>query len=585
VPLIRYRLERSTKQAAPLPPDARSVLDGLRLPPEVAAAFVLPTVEGRSLTESVNQREPVFEALIAAHRKALFRNHTTNDHSPRYNMMNLRLNYALALLSGVKATLTPRDSTVIVRGEDPRQLLLISNGGTKTVEVRGVTFSMSSESDWSMSAPVLLLPKASVTVLVDPHRSPLLQERFWARDASPYTPRGSSGAPYSVDVNVTISNVWVSVPAETRFSVVPPMEITKPAPSTYVVTPANANQPATFSFRIINHLPRPFAGRVTANSPTGCAQNLCPDAIFASKPVELAAGETRDVTMTFPLKPVNESSLKGSPLSPFNPLVYSIYFSALTGKAGGDERAIATSGLLRIGYSDARVAPNLRVGYVRSSDDTLGGALAALGLQAKELSIEEIRAGDLAGYDTIIIDNRGYQAHPELVAANTRLLDYVRAGGTLIVFYHKTDEWNPDPSRGRPQLAPYPITLGNERVTDENAPVTFLDPQHQLLNFPNKLTQDDFKGWIQERGLYYPKQWDKRYSAPLASNDAGEQPLRGGLLAVDYGRGRYVYTSMVWYRQLRAGVPGAYRMLANMISYGHAKSIAEGQYRLLKPGG
>jgi hypothetical protein len=230
---------------------------------------------------------------------------------------------------------------------------------------------------------------------------------------------------------------------------------------------------------------------------------------------------------------------------------------------------------VKVVWADAKVDPRLRVGYVRSFDDTLRDALAALGVESKELTVDDVRAGKLEGYDTIIIDNRGYQAHPELVDANARLLDYVRAGGTLVVFYHKTNEWNPEPSRGRPQLAPYPITLGNERVTDESAAVVFLDPQHPLLNFPNKLTQDDFKDWIQERGLYYPQAWDEHYSAPLASSDAGEpQPLRGGLLAADYGRGRYIYTSMVWYRQLRAGIPGAYRMLANMLSYGHADKSA-----------
>jgi hypothetical protein len=151
------------------------------------------------------------------------------------------------------------------------------------------------------------------------------------------------------------------------------------------------------------------------------------------------------------------------------------------------------------------------------------------------------------------------------------LLDYVQPGGNLIVFYHRTNEWNPDPQKARPQLAPYPIMLGNSRVTDETATMEFIESGHALLNFPNKITQEDFAGWIQERGLYFPREWDKRYSALLATNDAGEPSLRGGLLAADYGRGRYIYTSLVWYRQLRAGQPGAYRMLANMISYGRAK--------------
>ncbi|HEX4900656.1 MAG TPA: hypothetical protein VFV61_08995, partial [Pyrinomonadaceae bacterium] len=101
------------------------------------------------------------------------------------------------------------------------------------------------------------------------------------------------------------------------------------------------------------------------------------------------------------------------------------------------------------------------------------------------------------------------------------------------------------------------------------APIRFLQPRHPLLNYPNKIRSSDFNNWIQERGLYYPKEWDSHYTALFASNDTGEKPLRGGLLVARYGRGRYIYTSMVWYRQLAAGVPGAYRMLANMISYGH----------------
>lgn len=139
----------------------------------------------------------------------------------------------------------------------------------------------------------------------------------------------------------------------------------------------------------------------------------------------------------------------------------------------------------------------------------------------------------------------------------------------MVVFYHKDNEWNPDEKRNRPQLAPHSIILGDDRVTEENAPVDFLQRGHPLMNFPNRIRATDFDGWIQERGLYYPKEWDRRYQALFATADTGEAALKGGLLAARYGRGNYIYTSMVWYRQLAAGVPGAYRIFANMISYGH----------------
>jgi len=222
-------------------------------------------------------------------------------------------------------------------------------------------------------------------------------------------------------------------------------------------------------------------------------------------------------------------------------------------------------------FANAVVARGLRVGYIRGFDFSLPNALNALGVESKELSVDDLKTADLSKFTSVIVDNRVYESKPELIAANQKLLDYANGGGTLIVFYHKSDEWNPDTRRNRPQLAPYKLILGNERITDENAPITFIEPQHPLLNLPNKIGPDDFKDWIQERGLYYPREWDPQFHALLQSNDPGEAPLKGGLLVADYGKGHYIYSSMVWYRQLRAGVPGAYRMLANMISYGHAK--------------
>jgi hypothetical protein len=154
---------------------------------------------------------------------------------------------------------------------------------------------------------------------------------------------------------------------------------------------------------------------------------------------------------------------------------------------------------------------------------------------------------------------------------NTRLLKFVEDGGTLLVFYHRTNEWNPNEQRGRPQLAPYPIIIDDSRVTEEDAPVTFLVPKHPLLNFPNKITQQDFADWVQERGLYFPREvgpalhsgpFDKRQRRAAVKRRTAGRALR---------RGNYIYTSYVWYRQLRAGLPGGYRFFANLISYGRTK--------------
>jgi len=222
-------------------------------------------------------------------------------------------------------------------------------------------------------------------------------------------------------------------------------------------------------------------------------------------------------------------------------------------------------------YADAVVVNGRKVGYLPSYDQTLEHSLAALGIDAKKLTVDDIAKSDLSVFNTIILDNRAYQAHEDLIPVNNRLLKFVEDGGTLLVFYNRINEWNPDERRARPQLAPYPIIIGDERVTEEDAPVTFLQPRHPLLNFPNRITQKDFANWIQERGLYFPKEWDQHYTAILATSDKGEPQLRGGLLVAPYGRGNYIYTSFVWYRQLRAGLPGGYRMFANLISYGRRK--------------
>jgi hypothetical protein len=142
------------------------------------------------------------------------------------------------------------------------------------------------------------------------------------------------------------------------------------------------------------------------------------------------------------------------------------------------------------------------------------------------------------------------------------LFAYVEAGGTVIAQYNLAS------GLGADWLAPFRLRISRDRVTDETAPVTFLVPDHRSLTTPNHITNGDFDGWVQERGLYFPDQWDERFTAVLASGDPGETPLRGGLLVARHGNGYFVYTSLAWFRQLPEGVPGAYRLFANLVSLG-----------------
>jgi hypothetical protein len=142
------------------------------------------------------------------------------------------------------------------------------------------------------------------------------------------------------------------------------------------------------------------------------------------------------------------------------------------------------------------------------------------------------------------------------------LFAYVEGGGNVIAQYNRPNDLKTN------KLAPFALTLSGQRVTNENAPVTILAPDHPALNVPNKITAADFEGWVQERGIYFPNQWDERFTPLLASGDPGEEPLKGGLLVAKHGRGHFVYSGLVWFRQLPAGVPGAYRLFANLVSLG-----------------
>ena len=208
---------------------------------------------------------------------------------------------------------------------------------------------------------------------------------------------------------------------------------------------------------------------------------------------------------------------------------------------------------------DVKVAPGLKVGYVMGSGDDVPDALTQLGVNVKMLTEADLISGDLSVYDTIVLGIRVYEVRDDVVANNKRLLDYVSNGGTLIVQYNKID-------LGR-RFMPYSskMSLGL-RVTDEDAPVTILAPDHPLFNFPNKITPDDWKGWVQERGLYFLDDLDPAYTPLLSSSDPGSQQLKGGEVIAQVGKGHYIFTAYAWFRQLPAGVPGAYRLFANMIS-------------------
>lgn len=204
------------------------------------------------------------------------------------------------------------------------------------------------------------------------------------------------------------------------------------------------------------------------------------------------------------------------------------------------------------------------VGYIPGAGDAIPESLSEIGSDVKILADQDVKAANLARFDAVVLGVRAYNVHPERISAwYPELLVYARQGGVVIVQYNTT----PGP---KPNELPHPLQVSHDRVTDESAEVRILAPDHPVMNFPNKITADDFTGWVQERGLYFPDQWDAAWTPILSSNDPGEPPRDGGLLVTRCEKGWFVYTGYSWFRELPAGVPGAYRLFANMISLGKA---------------
>ncbi|TAN16151.1 MAG: PIG-L family deacetylase [Chitinophagaceae bacterium] len=203
---------------------------------------------------------------------------------------------------------------------------------------------------------------------------------------------------------------------------------------------------------------------------------------------------------------------------------------------------------------------NRSIGYIIGAGDKVPQALEQMGYRVKMLSDNDLSNGDLRQYDAIVVGIRAYNTRNSLKYVQPRLLNYVKEGGTLLVQYNKNFGLVTD------NLGPYPFEVTTHRITDETSPVNFLLPDDPILNFPNKISKNDFNGWVQERGVYFVENADPHYRKPLSMQDPDEVALDGGLIVCDYGKGKYVYSGLDFFRELPAGVPGAFRLFANLIA-------------------
>jgi LmbE family N-acetylglucosaminyl deacetylase len=218
----------------------------------------------------------------------------------------------------------------------------------------------------------------------------------------------------------------------------------------------------------------------------------------------------------------------------------------------------------RVSVVDVKVPSGLRIGYVMGAGDDIPAVLRQVGLEVTLIPADKIASENLASFGTIVLGIRAYDTQKDVISNNKKLLDFVSAGGTLLVQY-ETDTGNFNGG----SFTPYPATLARGRVSVEEAPVKILEPENRVFHFPNEISVHDFDGWVQERGLYFLDRWDSKFTPLLASHDPGEDDLKGGLLVAPYGKGTYIYTGYAFFRQLPAGVPGALRLYMNLLAAGH----------------
>jgi len=216
----------------------------------------------------------------------------------------------------------------------------------------------------------------------------------------------------------------------------------------------------------------------------------------------------------------------------------------------------------RVSIVDVQVPHEPKVGYIMGAGDDIPTILKQVGMDVTMIPAEHLATEDLSKFGTIVLGIRAYDTQEDVITNNKKLLDFVEAGGTLVVQYNTTA------GDFSSKLTPYPADLSRARVSVEEAPVEILAPQDSIFHYPNTITQDDFNGWVQERGLYFMSKWDDHFTPLLACHDPGEEPQKGGLLRAQYGKGTYVYTGYAFFRELPAGVPGAVRLFVNILSAG-----------------
>jgi len=565
------------------PPSGLGVglFSGIVLPENVGRSIAQPRVGSLGIVEAMSSPERLIDALVEKLTEKRAEG-TIDQMRPRYGLELVRvvrfttaLERAIALASGLSIEVRLSD-TIVVPGQQISAKVVVHNGGGRAFPVVIVTPERLSDAGRTpkFKESEVLGVGAGTSVGLDldyeidkdapqtmPHSSHLFDETYYAvgstlPGAQPDEPFGNR---FLASADIGFGQVNVRLNALVRFDVTPPVEIST-IPFA-LVKDWSTQRDIGFNVRVRNRTPGRLAG----------AMWVVPLALADDEydPVHVVfSGEDEEVTIKLRLR----LPILKPPLAPDVLIEFRREKPAPTEPLGSAKIAVKAV--------DFESSAGLKIGYIRGIDDWLASALTELGVEYRELKPSEIsvtehgnanasaqsRIGcaDLTAFDTIIVDENAYSQHPQLFLQNRCLFRYVRQGGNLVVLGQEPSDLRIITTGA--QFAPYPIKLSNDSVTFQTASIRMIDPYHSLLFKPNKITQKDFEGWLLERADNIPREWSSDYTPLLELNDPGEDLKRGTMLVAKYGEGTYVYTTLSWRRQLVAGVPGPYRMFANLLS-------------------
>ena len=383
---------------------------------------------------------------------------------------------------------------------------------------------------------------------------------------SPYPVRATLG--YAVDNHVGLNN-WIEYAvakikfidptlgqSERPLIIGPPISVLLTSP--VVVAPVGGAGKSQIGVSVRSNVQSAVHAKLKLDTPQG----------WKVEPAEIAVDLDHDGDVNnyaFQVTPQNlhEGTYKVTARAEYNGKQYAEGFKVIT-RPDLDSYYAYRPATENVQAVDVKLPGQLKIGYIMGTGDEIPSVLQSVGLSTSIITAQELASGDLSRYGTIVVGIRAYDTRTDVREHNRRLLDYVNSGGTLIVQYNQsTSAFNDG------HYTPYPATAANVRVSVEEQPVEILAPQEQVFNWPNKITQKDFDGWVQERGLYFMSQWDAQFKPLLACNDPGEPSQQGGLLLAHYGKGIYIFSAYGFSRQLPAGVPGAIRLFVNLVSAGH----------------